>query len=266
MDREFEKLQNMIKDGSTLGINLNTMSAGEHVPEIERRIWVIKEQVQAEKSSQSSLPYTSNPTTMIVDLISHIVTWLNDFLMRGGIPNHSPQALVHSTVLSFDQYWHCLFRAYVQTHEETNNITDHPRTLDVICLGTTRNSQGTYCFLNLATGCCIYRQKWTELPVPGWVIKRVNELGQNDKAERSLTFQNRHKEIIPDDNEDDPKGDNFNDDIISDDVMDINGNNNIHKEVDNNNNSKIIENKHNEIRQHIFTEHKKSNSGVTDTN
>ena len=37
------------------------------------------------------------------------------------------------------------------------------------------------------------------------VIKMVNELRQNDKAEQSLTFQNRRKEIIPDDNEDDPK-------------------------------------------------------------
>ena len=94
----------------------------------------------------------------------------------------------------------------MQTHKETSNNTATERTLDAICLGPTENVQGTYKFLNLATNKRIYRNRWTELPVPDWAIKRVDELGKRDKMDAELTFSEQHTNKIADDN----KGDGLN--------------------------------------------------------
>ena len=135
---------------------LNTnLAGGEHIPEIERRIWVIKERVWSEKAS---LPYTYYPTLMIVDLISFVTMWLDTFPLSSGIQLLSICALMVGTSLSYKEHCRCLFGAYVQTHKEGLNDTDSPRTLNAICLGPTGNTQHRYKFLNLATNRCIYRR------------------------------------------------------------------------------------------------------------
>ena len=152
---------------------------------------------------------------MVTDMINWIVTWLKVFPMSGGIQGVSPRALVVGTALNYQQHCRCPFGAYVQTHEETDNDTDRPRTLDAICLGPTGNTQGTYKFLNLSTGRRIYRRKWTELPAPDWVIKRVNELGKKDKMEQLWVFRNRNKEPIADEDTD---NNTIDDGIIASDI------------------------------------------------
>ena len=131
--------------------------------------------------------------------------------------NISPRGLIIGTNLSYSEHCRCPFGAYVQTHEEGYNKTDTERSLDAICLGPTGNSQGTYNFMNLATGMKIKRRKWTELPVSDWVIKRVNDLGKKDKNEKELTFRNRSKQIVDDDTS---ETDGFDDDIIAPDITD----------------------------------------------
>ena len=56
MDNEFEVLRHTLQDE---GITLNTASADEHVPQIERQIKAVKERV---RSTRNSLPY-KNPQT-----------------------------------------------------------------------------------------------------------------------------------------------------------------------------------------------------------
>ena len=175
MDGEFEKIRNLMKNNGALQPSLlNTTLADEHVLEIERRIRVIKEQVCAEKAS---LPYVYYPTVMVVDLISFVVTWMNAFPIVSGIHSMLLHTIMIGTNLTYDKHCRCLFDAYVQTQEGGTNDNDRPQTVDMICLGPTGNSQGTYRFMNLATGRCIYRRKWTEIPVPDWVIQWVNDLG-----------------------------------------------------------------------------------------
>ena len=140
-DREFEPLRDALKaDDITKGARLNTTGKGEHVPEIERRIQVIKERTRAERMT---LPYTHLPIIMIVDLLGYLVTWLNAFPTSSGIPNYVPRTLLTGTKLTNDKHCRCPFGTYVQTHEETSNNTASERTLDAICLGPTGNVQGT---------------------------------------------------------------------------------------------------------------------------
>ena len=122
MDGKFEKLRDLMKNNGDLKSSLfNTTSAGEHVPEIERRIRVIKERVRAEKSG---LPFTYYPTVMVVDLISFAITWLNAFPMSGGIKNILPRSIVVRTNLNYNEHCRCPFGAYIQTHKEGTNNTD----------------------------------------------------------------------------------------------------------------------------------------------
>ena len=169
---------------------------------------------------------------MVVDLISFIIMWLNAFPLSSGIQAMSPRTIVVGTNLSYTEHCRCPFGAYVQKHEDGTNKTDRPQTLDAICLGPTGNAQGTYKFLNLATGKRIYRRKWTEIPASDWVIQRVNDLGRRDKAEQELVFRNLRKEVIRDDVNDnnvanlqslsdsDDNDDTLDDDIIAPDITD----------------------------------------------
>ena len=173
MDREFECLCDLLKDDSDIkAALLNTTLADEHVLEIERRIRVIKERMRAEKSS---LPYTYLPIIMITELVNYVVTWLNVFPTGAGIGNLSPRSIATGTQLTYNEHCRCPFGTYVQTHEEGGNDTDKERSVDGICLGPTGNSQGTYKFMNLATGQRLYRRKWTEILALDWVIQRVND-------------------------------------------------------------------------------------------
>jgi hypothetical protein len=50
-------------------------------------------------------------------------------------------------------------------------------------MNPTSNLQGSYRFLSLATGKCIRRRKWTELPITDEVIARgVHELARAEKS------------------------------------------------------------------------------------
>jgi Zinc knuckle len=73
MDNEFEPLKADLKEQ---GITLNTPAAGEHVPEPERRIRVIKERARA---CRHTLPFEFLPKVMIISLIYNAVLWLNAF-------------------------------------------------------------------------------------------------------------------------------------------------------------------------------------------
>ena len=117
---------------------INTTSANEHVPEIERRIKVIKERTRAEKAS---LPYTYLPIVMVAELINHVITWLNVFSAKTGVGVLSPRLIVMVNQLAYSEHCRCTYGTYVQTHEEGSNDTDEERTVDAMCLGPTGNNQ-----------------------------------------------------------------------------------------------------------------------------
>jgi len=64
------------------GININTTAAKEHVPEIERRIRVTKE---CRRALFNTLPFKKMPQLILIELIYHVVLWLNAFPSKLGI-------------------------------------------------------------------------------------------------------------------------------------------------------------------------------------
>jgi hypothetical protein len=63
-------------------LKLNLASANEHVPEIERKIRVIKEWVRA---VIYSIPFNSLPAWMLVHAVLFVTKQLNLFPVKGGL-------------------------------------------------------------------------------------------------------------------------------------------------------------------------------------
>jgi hypothetical protein len=76
MDNEFEKLQNLVPI-----LAINTMAAKEHVPEVERKIRLIKERG---RGILNTLPFKKIPRLMLIKLVYHVVLWLNAFPVNSG--------------------------------------------------------------------------------------------------------------------------------------------------------------------------------------
>jgi hypothetical protein len=60
-------------------IVVNTTAAKEQVPEIKRHIQLIKERG---RGILNTLPYKKMPQLMLIELIYHVVLWLNAFPMK----------------------------------------------------------------------------------------------------------------------------------------------------------------------------------------
>jgi hypothetical protein len=154
------------------------------------------------RATRHTLPFKMIPLIMLINLIYSSILWINAFPPKGGVSTTlSPRNIM--TGIQFDYNKHCQlpFGSYVQAHEEPRPTnTQAARTVGAICLGPTGNIQRSYKFLNLRTGKCITRRRWTPLPMPQEVIDRVNQLGKADSQPVLLTFYDRKGRLIGESN------------------------------------------------------------------
>ena len=111
--------------------------------------------------------------------------------------------------MDYNKHCRVSFGSYVQTHEEnirTNSL--QARTLGAITLGPDNSNQVGYYFLNLNTGHRIHRRSWTPLPMPDFVIQRVEALGRRDNQPNLLTFTDKQgQELLEPEPQDAPDDD-----------------------------------------------------------
>jgi hypothetical protein len=159
---------------------LNLASANEHIPEIERKIWVIKEQVRA---VIYSIPFNSLPARMLVHAVLFVMKQLNLFPVKGGLSSKlSPKQIMSGKVV---QYKFCAmgFGWYYQIHKEDQLRKGMvARTQGAILLGPSGNAQGGHKFFTLTTGKVVICWAWTELPTSAAVIERVHLLAKGMPA------------------------------------------------------------------------------------
>ena len=80
------------------GVRLNMTSADKHVPEIERRIRLVKER---SKAMRDSVPFNRIPKLLTIHSILNIEKMLNYFPTKGGISmDMSPQAILNGENLN----------------------------------------------------------------------------------------------------------------------------------------------------------------------
>ena len=107
MDGEFVPMRTALLK---MGVLLNTASASEHVPEIERQHRVIKEPARA---CRHSLPFKMIPKIMTTEMIYNCVLWINAFPPKGGVSaDLSPRTLLMG--VNFD--YNCHYKLSICCH------------------------------------------------------------------------------------------------------------------------------------------------------
>ena len=82
------------------GVNrINPTSSNEHVPDIERRVGVIKDRTRA---FRHSLPFNNILKLLTVYIIFTVVRMLNYFTVKGGISDIlSPKTIIYGETLHY---------------------------------------------------------------------------------------------------------------------------------------------------------------------
>jgi hypothetical protein len=171
-DNKFETLREHLRPTP-----LHIVGRGEHVGPIERSVRTIKERVRC---SCQSLPYKKITTLMTRSIVESSVTWLNAFPAKeGASKTMSPSAIVLGSPKPDYNKLRITFGAYAQVYESTANTTK-PRSIGAVALKAS-NERGGYYFMFLSTGRRLHCYQWTELPVPDYVIDRVEEMATREK-------------------------------------------------------------------------------------
>ncbi len=133
------------------------------------------------------------PQLMLIELIYHVVLWLNAFPMKSGVSRTlSPRKIVLRHNLKFAKHCKAPFGSYCEFHNEpvpTNMMVSC--TSPAIVLGPTGNIQGLYKLLNLATGKKIKCQQFTKYSMPDSVILKIETM-RNQHLPGVFDFSDRN--------------------------------------------------------------------------
>jgi hypothetical protein len=157
---------------------------------VECKIRLIKERG---RGILNTLPFKRMPRLMLIDLIYHVVLWLNAFLAKSGVSETlSPRKIVYRHKLDFVKHCRLLFGMYCEVHDEpAPKNTMVTCSTPVIVLGPRGNLQGTYKFFSLAMGKQVKQRAFTLFPMPDLVIRKVEVYGKSTAHPGSFNFANR---------------------------------------------------------------------------
>jgi hypothetical protein len=172
MDGDFEKIKSLMPS-----VECNTTAAKEHVSEAERTIRTAKERICG---LLATLPFSHVPKRMKIEFIYFVILWLNAFLVKSGISQTiSPRELLMCWRLDYKKHCRVQPGIYCEVHDEpvpTNTMAW--RAHEAIALGPMGNLQGSVKFYCINTGRVLKRRSFTLMPMPDWVIKWVNKIGE----------------------------------------------------------------------------------------
>ena len=180
-DGEFRHMNGDIV--TTFQCHLNCTSAGEHVPEAERAVRVIKERIRC---IVNTWPYKKVPVVFKVNLIKFVIFWINSIPQATSIiPNVCSRAILTGQFPDYDKHCSLAFGEYVHVHNpRTITNTMAPRTSPAIAMGPTSNLQGGHRFFCLESNRLITRRQWIKLPIPGTIIAQVNDISMKERQRR----------------------------------------------------------------------------------
>lgn len=181
------------------GVTLNTASAGQHVPIVERAIRQIKERMRA---ILSILPFTL-PSQLMSYLVDYVVMNINIFPKTTSLNKISPRELFTGRKLNYKRDMRISFGDYAQVSipNITSNDVRQPRTEGAIALTSTGNLQGSVLFFMLSTQSIVSRENFTLLPMPKEVVDKMNELSIKNKRKNNdviISYRNSEEEVLED--------------------------------------------------------------------
>jgi hypothetical protein len=177
------------------GPMVNLASANEHIPEIERRIRLVKERCRA---TRHSLPFHTIPKLMMIHIVLNVVKLLIFFPTKGGVSDTLiPKTIMYGDTLDHKKHLSLQLGQYCQVHEEDNPCNSQiARTKGEISLGPSGNLQGGFKFMALNSGKKIVCSSWDVIPMPDLVIYRANALCRYQSQQ--ITFTDRLRRLIGD--------------------------------------------------------------------
>ena len=188
-----------ISDRNVLGPTVNVVSRGEHVPEIERFIRVMKERARCYHSMLKSVGINALPKIMVMHLMRTVNFYLNAFVWRQGVSQIlSPFTIVEGIALDYNKHFHVIFGEYLRTYEGTTN-TMAERTTPGLALGPSGNLQGGIRVYSLTTGKILHRLigDVTIMKMPAEAIRRLRYRTRREQSLPGLVFGDRmNNEVI----------------------------------------------------------------------
>jgi hypothetical protein len=174
---------------------VNLAGANEHVPDIERRIQVVKKRC---RDTRYSIPFHRIPNLMTIHIVLNVVKLLFFFQLKGGLYDTlSPKTIMYGETLDYRKHLSLQIGQHFQVHQEVNPLNIQiARTKGAIYLGPSGNLQGGFKFMALNTVTNIVRRIWDVISMPDLVITRVNALGS--EYPQQMTFTDRHGRLIRD--------------------------------------------------------------------
>ena len=116
IDGEFEKVKAELPS-----IVCNTTTAKENVAEAEQQIRTGKERSRV---IRTTLPFSSIPKRVKIELIYFIIFWLNAFPMRSGISKQrSPREIILHFQLDIRKHCQVMFGEHCEVHAEPDPQT-----------------------------------------------------------------------------------------------------------------------------------------------
>jgi Reverse transcriptase (RNA-dependent DNA polymerase) len=162
-----------------MGIKVNPSGAGSHVPVVENKIKVVKERVRGHLAVSPFKLCIS----LLVWLVYFCVSRLNLVpTSTMSSENVAPREAFNGTKIDYKRDLGLKFGQYCEVHEQlfvTNTMA--PRTRPAIALLPKGNKQGSWQFMALDTFRVIVRDHWTKLPMPEWIIRKLNEKAAANK-------------------------------------------------------------------------------------
>ena len=138
-------------------MGVNTTAAREHVAEIERDLWQVKERVRC---TSSKFPFQFIPTMVLIYTVYNVCLWMNAFPLLSGITGRfSTRELVTGLTVNFTK--HCTVDVGAYIEASTNAVItngNNGRIHACIALGAYGNRQGTVNCFGLDTGWVVVRR------------------------------------------------------------------------------------------------------------
>ncbi len=91
------------------------MGTKKRIPEVKHKIRLIKE---GGRGILNTLPFKKMPRLMLIELIYHVVLWLNAFPEKSGVSGTlSPREIVYPHKLDFAKHCKSPFGTYCEVHD-----------------------------------------------------------------------------------------------------------------------------------------------------
>ena len=170
MDGEFGHLHGEL---AGMGVTLNKTSRDEHIGDIERYIWTVKEHMRA---IYNTLPFNKIPAQLVVEMAKASMFWLNGMPLKDSFGNKlSSRTIITGQKLDYHRHCQYQFGEYVQTHEQHDNSMN-PQTVGALALHPTGNARGSFYFMSISTGRVLNRPHTMPIPMPDEVVDRIHQL------------------------------------------------------------------------------------------